>query len=96
MISIIGYLWRKANTRPSRFLRQGLENDRTIFKEFIQKLKISKHLIVYIDEWTYNPSSLPLHSLMKKKNEPAGKVIRETTNRYNSIAAQWNKTSNLF
>ena len=86
----MGYSWRKANTRPPRFLRQGLENDRTIFKEFIQKLKITKHLIVYIDEWTFNPSSLPLYSWMKK-GEPAAKVIRETTNRYNSIAAQWSK-----
>ena len=86
----MGYSWRKANTRPPRFLRQGLENDRTIFKEFIQKLKITKHLIVYIDEWTFNPSSLPLYSWMKK-GEPAAKVMRETTNRFNSIAAQWSK-----
>ena len=56
----------------------------------IQKLKITKHLIVYIDEWTFSPSSLTLYSWMKK-GEPAARVIRETTNRYNSIIAQWSK-----
>ena len=91
----MGYSLRKADTRPPRFLRQRLENDKIIFKEFIQKLKITKHLIVYIDEWTFNPSSLPLYSRMKK-GEPVPKSIRETTNRYNSIATQWSKMSILF
>ena len=86
----MNYSWRKANTRPPRFLRPGLEDDRIVFKEFIQKLIDTKHLLIYIDEWNFSSSSLPLYSWMKK-GEPANKVIRETTNRYNSIAAQWGK-----
>ena len=90
LINILSYSWRKANVRPPRFLRPGLEEDRTIFKEFILKLKETNFLIVYIDEWSFNSSTLPLYSWMKK-GEPAIKVIRETSNRYNSIAAQWGK-----
>ena len=86
----MNYSWRKANVRPPRSLRQGLEEDRVIFKEFIKKLIELKFLIVYIDEWSFNSSSLPLYSWMKK-GEPANKVIRETTNRCNSIAAKWDK-----
>ena len=89
-MNVMGYSWRKANVRPPRSLRQGREEDRNILKEFIKKLKDLKFLLVYIDEWSFNPSSLPLYSWMKK-GQPADKVIRETTNRYNSIAALWNK-----
>ena len=46
----MNYSWRKANVRPPRSLRQGLEEDRVIFKEFIKKLIEQKILIVYIDE----------------------------------------------
>ena len=46
----MNYSWRKANVRPPRSLRQGLEEDIVIFKEFIKKLIELKFLIVYIDE----------------------------------------------
>ena len=49
----MNYSWRKGNTRPPRFLRQGLAEDRIIFKEFISKLKRAKFAIVYIDEWSF-------------------------------------------
>ena len=45
-------------------------------------------MLVFIDEWSFNPSTIPLYSWMKK-GEPAGVVIRNTTERYNSIAARW-------
>ena len=45
-------------------------------------------MLVFIDEWSFNPSTIPLYSWMKR-GEPAGVVIRNTTERYNSIAAQW-------
>ena len=45
-------------------------------------------MIVYIDEWSFNSSAIPLYSWMKR-GEPANIVIRSTTERYNSIAAQW-------
>ena len=83
------YSWREANTRPPRSLRPVLAEDRLVFKEFISKLIQSKFLIVYIDECSFNSSSLPLYTWMKK-GETAIKVIRSTTERYNSIAVQWN------
>ena len=49
----MNYSWRKGNTRPPRFLRQGLTEDRIIFKELISKLKQEKFAIVYIDEWSF-------------------------------------------
>ena len=70
----MNYSWRKGNTRPPRFLRQGLAEDRIIFKEFISKLKQAKFAIVYIDEWSLNPSTLPWYSWMKK-GFPAEKII---------------------
>ena len=39
LTKVMNYSWRKGNTRPPRFLRQGLTEDRIIFKEFISKLK---------------------------------------------------------
>ena len=45
-------------------------------------------MLVFIDEWSFNPSTIPLYSWMKK-GEPADVVIRNTTEWYNSIAAQW-------
>ena len=86
----MNYSWRKANVRPPRSLRNGLEEDRTIFREMIWMLVKSKFVIVYIDEWSFNPSSIPLYSWMKKGEQPE-KIIRSTTDRYNSIAAQWEK-----
>ena len=49
----MNYSWRKDNTRPPRSLRQGLVEDRIIFKEFVSKLKQTKFVIVYIDECSF-------------------------------------------
>ena len=88
LTEVLGYSWRKSNVRPPRSLRPGLDEDRIIFKDFISKQEIAKFLIVYVDEWSLNPSTIPLYSWMKR-GEPASIVIRSTTERYNSIAAQW-------
>ena len=53
LTKVMNYSWRKGNTRPPRFLRQGLTEDIIIFKEFISKLKQAKFAIVYIDEWSF-------------------------------------------
>ena len=86
----MNYSLRKANVRPPRSLRPGLNEDRIIFKELISKLVQIGNLIVDIDKWSFNPSTIPLYSLMKK-GEPAEKIIRNTSERYNSIVAQWDK-----
>ena len=86
----MNYSWRKANVRPTRFLRPGLSQDRILFKKFIDKLYQTTFLIVFIDECSFNPTTIPRYSWMKR-GEPADKLIRDTTNRYNSIAAQWDK-----
>ena len=61
-----------------------------MFKKFIEKLNQSKFLIVFIDECSFNPITIPRYSWMKKE-EPVEKLIRDTMNLYNSIAAQWDK-----
>ena len=43
-----------------------LEEDRIIFSQFIKNIKTTQFIIVYIDEWSYNSSTLPLYILMKK------------------------------
>ena len=58
----------------------------------LMKLEI---VIVYIDEWSFNPSSIPLYSWMKKGEQPM-KIIRSTTDKYNSIAAQWKRIFTLW
>ena len=83
------YSQRKANVRPPRSLLEGSDNDRQIFKELINKLTIAKYTIVYIDECSFNSGTLPAYTWMKIGEEPS-KLIRNTNNRYNSIAAQWN------
>ena len=88
LIDYMNYSWRKANVRPPRSLRIGLEEDRIIFKQFISNLKIAKFIIVYIDECSFNSSTLPLYTWMKR-GEDASIVIRDSNTRFNSIAAQW-------
>ena len=70
----MNYSWRKGNKRPPRFLRQGLEEDRIIFKEFISKLKQAKLLLYTLMNEVFNPSTLPWYSWMKK-GFPAEKII---------------------
>ena len=93
MINYMNYSWRKANVRPPRSLRAGLEEDRIAFIKFVNNLKTAKFVIVYIDEWSFNSSTLPLYTWMKK-GEDASIVIRDSNTRFNSIAAQWE--SNLY
>ena len=88
MINYMNYSSRKANVRPPRSLRAGLEEDRITFIQFINNLKTAKFVIVYIDEWSFNSSTLPLYTWMKK-GEDASIVIRDSNTRFNLIEAQW-------
>ena len=90
LVNIMNYSLRKVNVRHPRSLRPGLNEDRIIFKELISKLVHTGNLIVDIDKWSFNPLTIPLYSLMKK-GEPEEKIIRNTSERYNSIVAQWDK-----
>ena len=47
-------------------------------------------MIVFIDECNFNPTTIPRYSWMKR-GEPAEKLIRDTTNRYNLKETQWDK-----
>ena len=89
LVNIMNYTLRKANVRPSRSLWPELNENRIIFKELISMHVQTWYLIVHIDEWSFNPSTISLYSWMKK-GEQEEKII-STTERYNSIAPQWNK-----
>ena len=88
--NFMNYSWMKANVRPTRFFWPKLSQVRILFKKFIEKLNQTEFLIVFIDECSFNPTTISRYSWMKR-GEPADKLIRDTTNRYNSIAAQWDK-----
>ena len=88
MIDYMNYSWCKANVRPPRSLRAGLEEERITFIQFFSNLKTVKFVIVYIDEWSFNSATLPLYTWMKKR-EDASIVIRDSNTRFNSIVAQW-------
>ena len=92
--NIMRYSWRKANIRPPLSLKQGLDAKREINEAtYITYLKIKKHVIVYIDECSFNASSLPLYTWSQRGKIP-DIVIRDTSYRYNAIAAKWN--SNVY
>ena len=82
--------WRKASQRPPRWFQDNLETARCIFKQFISKLKERGFIIVWIDESSFNSAALPLYSWMYKGKD-ADRIIRTSSERYNVIAAQWNK-----
>ena len=88
MINYMNYSWRKTNVRPPLSLRARLEEDRIAFIKFVNNLKTSKYVNVNINEWSFNSSTLPLYTWMKK-GEDASIVIRDSNTRFNSIAAQW-------
>ena len=46
--------WRKASQRPSRCLKNSLEDAREVFKGFINKSKDTGFVIVWIDESSFN------------------------------------------
>jgi hypothetical protein len=86
----MNYSWKKASQRaPLSIKKTGLENDRVVFKNLINKLTQAKFLIVYMDECSFNSSALPLYTWIPKGNKNYN-VIRPTNQRYNCIAARWN------
>ena len=46
MIEYMNYAWRKANIRPPRSLRTGLDDDRLVFIKFVKMLINAKFIIV--------------------------------------------------
>ena len=82
--------WRKASQRPPRWFQNWLEEARKVFKLFIDKLKEAGFVIVWIDESSFSSSALPLYSWMKRGWDTE-RVIRPSSQRFNVIAAQWNK-----
>ena len=82
--------WRKASQRPPRWFQNWLEEARKVFKIFIDKLKEAGFVIVWIDESSFSSAALPLYSWMKRGWD-AERVIRPSSQRFNVIAAQWNK-----
>ena len=52
----------KADEIPTRFLRPGLSQDRVMFKRFIEKRNQTKFLIVFVDECSFNPTTVPRYS----------------------------------
>ena len=77
----------KSKHKTTKSLRAGLDDDRLVFSKFVKMLINAKFIIVYIDECSFNSSSLPLYTWMKK-GEPPVKVIRDNSKRYNSIAGK--------
>ena len=76
MIEYMNYAFRKPNIRPPRSLRAGLDDDRLVFSKFVKMLINAKFIIIYIDECSFNSSSIPLYTWMRK-DEPPVKVIRD-------------------
>ena len=82
--------WRKSSQRPPRWFQDWLEEARKLFQNFINKLHSAGFVIVWIDESSFSLSALPLYSWMKRGCD-AERVIRPSSQRFNVIAAQWNK-----
>ena len=61
-----------------------------MFQSFIEKRNQTNFLIVIIDGCSFNPITIPRYLWMKRGIQ-SKKLIRETTNRYNPITAQWDK-----
>ena len=86
----MNFWWRKSSQRPPRWFQDWLEDARKVFKDFINKLHETGFVIVWIDESSFSSSALPLYSWMKRGWD-AERVIRPSSQRFNVIAAQWNK-----
>ena len=78
MIEYMNCTRRKFNVRHPRLLRAGLEDDKLIFNKFVKMLIQVNIIIIYIDERSFNSSSLLLYSQMKK-GEPLIRVIKNAT-----------------
>ena len=87
---VMNFGWRKASQRPPRWFQSWLEEARKVFQKFINKLREAGFVIVWIDESSFSSSALPLYSWMKRGWD-AERVIRPSSQRFNVIAAQWNK-----
>ena len=88
--NVMNFGWRKASQRPPRWFQSWLEEARKMFQNFINKLREAGFVIVWIDESSFSSSALPLYSWMKRGWD-AERVIRPSSQRFNVIAAQWNK-----
>ena len=86
----LNFSWRKASQRPPRWFQESLEEARIIFKQFILKLKEREFIIVWIDESSFNSAALPLYSRMMKGKDPDC-IVRNNSERFNVIVAQWIK-----
>ena len=86
----MNFRWRKASRRFPRWFQESLEEARNIFKQFILKPKEREFIIVWIDESSFNSATLPLYSWMLKGKDP-DRIIRQSSERFNVIAAQWRK-----
>ena len=86
--------WRKASQHPPRWFQSWLEEARKVFQNFINKLHSAEFVIVWIDESSFSSSALPLYSWMKRRWD-AERVIRPSSQRFNIIAAQWNREAYL-
>ena len=86
----MNFSWRKASQHPPRWFQESLEEARNIFKQFILKLKEREFIIVWIDESSFYSSALSFYSWMLKGKDP-DRIIRNSSERFNVIAAQWRK-----
>ena len=82
--------WRKASQRPPRWFQNWLEEARKVIRDFIDRLQEAGFVIVWIDESSFSSSALWLHSWMRRGCD-AERAIRHSSQRFNVIAAQWNK-----
>ena len=90
MKNVLYLSWRRANIRPPLSLRPNLNEDRMIFSKFIKILKKANYTIVWIDECSFNASTFPIYT-WSKIGEEADQLIRDTSSRYNCIAALYEK-----
>ena len=90
MKNVLYLSWRRANIRPPLSLRPNLNEDRMIFTKFIKILKKINYTIVWIDECSFNASTFPIYT-WSKIGEEADQLIRDTSSRYNCIAALYEK-----
>ena len=86
----MGYSWRKANFRPRRYLAPELPSKRILIYDTIKLLKVLKYTIVWVDEVHFTTDNLNRHTWSKKGQE-ADKIVYDNSNRYNAIAAKWDK-----
>ena len=92
--NVMNFGWRIASQRHPRWFQSWLEEARKVFQNFINKLREAGFVIVWIDESSFSSSALPLYSWMKRGWD-AERVIRQSSQKFNVIAAQWNKEAYL-